>query len=460
MTIGPATDRSLAGAIEGLVDTLRRRQIDIGVSAIIDATRAAGQVELLHRDELRAALRCTLIVNAHHLAVFDETFDRWFPARPTRAMPQPAGPATGSDETPEEAGSGDNLESDIEAAVADGDDRDLRLLAERAVEEHGGFDGGARTERYHLYRVLRALDLAQLLTQMMARARGDGDALDRRELDARIETLRRLLAEGVRAELARHEPPPGHQGRTADPFDVELARATAGELDEMRRAVRPLARRLAARLRRRRRSLRSGRVDVRRTIRRSLTSGGVPLEVVHRRPRAHQPELFVLCDISGSVADVAGFTLTFLSALSDELTRTRAFAFVDAVDEITDLVRDRGGAIEPWRLLQHGKVIGDDGHSDYGAVLSSFWTTYGRTGLTDRSTLIVTGDARNNYRAERAEVLAEIAARVRAVYWLNPEPAGEWDTTDSVMAAYRPSCSHAFEVRTLRQLESAIAQIL
>ncbi len=453
------TSDGLLGAIERLVDGLRRRGLDIGVSEVIDATTAVTEVDALRREEVRAALRCTIVRHHHHLVAFDEVFDRCFPARPTRAMSAPVahdGPDAGVRSADDGA---EPLGEAVEQTIEDGDDRELRLLAERAVEEHGGFEDGARTERYHVYRVLRALDLAKLLTDLISRTRDDGDEPDRHELEARIESLRRMITEQVRAELAHHEAG-DDVGRRADPFDVELAKATTTELDEMRRAVRPLARQLAARLRRRRQSLRSGRVDMRRTMRRSLTSGGVPLDVAYRRPQAHKPDVFVLCDISGSVADVAGFTLTFLAALSDELARTRAFAFVDAVDEITRLVQDSPDVVEPWRLLQHGRVIGDDGHSDYGTVFASFWQRYGRSGLTDRSTVIVTGDARNNYRPERAELLDEIAGRARAVYWLNPEPAAEWDTTDSVMATYRRSCAGVFEVRTLRQLEAAVSAIL
>ena len=236
-------------------------------------------------------------------------------------------------------------------------------------------------------------------------------------------------------------------------------RASAAQLDEMREAVRPLVRRLAARLRLRRQSARTGRVDMRRTARRSVATGGVPLDVVYRRPRAHKPEVFSLCDVSGSVADFAGFTLTLISALADELAGTRTFAFVDAVDEITELVQ-RPAPVEPWQILQRGRVIGADGHSDYGTVLADFWDRYGRTGLTHRSTVVIAGDARTNYRPERADQLAHIARRVRAVYWLDPEPRPEWDTTDSALGAYAPYCDRVFEVRSLRQLAAAVEAIL
>jgi uncharacterized protein with von Willebrand factor type A (vWA) domain len=333
------------------------------------------------------------------------------------------------------------------------------VLAEEAVERYGGFDDAVRTERYHVYRVLRALDLARLLQDAVRRARAEGYEVSRDELGARVETLRRLITEQVRARLPGAGGPLP-EGAPATALDVEIARASAAQLDEMRAAVRPLVRRLATRLRRRRRSVRSGRVDMRRTARRSVATGGVPLDVVYRRPRAHKPELFSLCDVSGSVADFAGFTLTLVSALADELAGTRSFAFVDAVDEITDLVTRSAQPIEPWQILQHGRVIGRDGHSDYGAVLAAFWDRYGRVGLSHRSTVLITGDARTNYRPEASDALAAIAHRARAVYWLNPEPRAEWGTTDSALPAYAPHCARVFEVRTLRHLVGAVESIL
>jgi uncharacterized protein with von Willebrand factor type A (vWA) domain len=164
--------------------------------------------------------------------------------------------------------------------------------------------------------------------------------------------------------------------------------------------------------------------------------------------------------VSGSVADFAGFTLTLVSALADELAGTRSFAFVDAVDEITELVGRSTGPIEPWQILQHGRVLGPDGHSDYGAVLAAFWDRYGSAGLTHRSTVIITGDARTNYRPEGADLLGAIARRARALYWLNPEPRTEWGATDSALAAYAPYCDRVFEVRTLNQLVDAVESIL
>jgi uncharacterized protein len=455
MTAVGAGDAVWAG-VQRLADRLRAAGGDVALSELLDAAEALRHVDLADREQLRTALRSTLVKHAHQLDRFDALFDRCFPARPPTVDDEP--PAMTAADPRVAPAAGPELGERVRAAVDHGTEQELRVLAEEAVSRHAGFDQGTRTERYHVYRVLRAVELAHLLHDALRRARERGDDLSRAEVAARIEALRRLVTEQVRARLAVESPAPGAAPLTS-PFDVELARATATQLAEVRTAVRPLARRLAARLRRRRQSLRSGAVDMKRTARRSVATGGVPLDVAFRRPHAHKPEVFTLCDVSGSVADFAGFTLTLISALADELARTRSFAFVDAVDEITDVVEGGDGVVEPWQILQRGRVIGADGHSDYGVVLREFCDRFGR-GLTDRSTVIITGDARNNYRPTGCDALADIAHRVRAVYWLNPEPRAQWDATDSVLHAYAPHCRAVFEVRTLRQLGDAVERIL
>ncbi|HEX6421289.1 MAG TPA: VWA domain-containing protein [Acidimicrobiales bacterium] len=466
---GPAAlDRRASAAVgeavwtrvQRLTGELRAHGADVALSELLDAAEALRHVDVGDRSELKAGLRCVLVKHAHHEAAFDAAFDRCFPARWSRPPAhEHGGPAERQPDPAAATADATALDHRLRAAVDAGSDAELRVLAEDAVERYGGFDGAVRTERYHVYRVLRALDLARLLQDAVRRARAGGDEISREELTARVEALRRLITEQVRARLPGAAPAAA-EGMLATALDVEIARASAAQLDEVRAAVRPLVRRLAARLRHRRQSVRTGRVDMRRTARRSVGTGGVPLDVVYRRPRAHKPELFTLCDLSGSVADFAGFTLTLVSALAGELSGTRSFAFVDAIDEITDLVTGTTHPIEPWQVLQHGRVIGPDGHSDYGAVLTAFWERYGRTGLTHRSTVLVTGDARTNYRPEAADVLAAIAHRARAVYWLNPEPRAQWGTTDSALAAYARHCDRVFEVRTLRHLVDAVESIL
>src|SRR5437667_67821 len=203
--------------------------------------------------------------------------------------------------------------------------------------------------------------------------------------------------------------------------DLDFLGASPTELREMRNAIRPLARKLAARVAHRRRLRRHGRLDARRTIRRSLSAGGVPLEPAFRYPRVSKPDLYLLCDVSGSVAEFAQFTLSLLYAMSDEFPRIRSFAFVDGIDEVTALLEESAHRLDVRHLLARASVVRADGHSDYGSVFGTFWDVYGRGALGPRTTVLVTGDARNNYRRPGLDALRAIKERARRVYWLNPE---------------------------------------
>lgn len=202
-----------------------------------------------------------------------------------------------------------------------------------------------------------------------------------------------------------------------------------------------------------------GRLDFRRTVRRSLATGGVPADPQFRHPRPHRPEVWLLCDISGSMATFSRFTLQFTHAMSTHFSRLRTFAFVDTVDEVTGFFGpgvDFGSAVT--RITTEAEVVWLDGHSDYGNSFERFAERYGRQ-ITPRTTLIITGDARNNYRPPRDSALADIAKRARAVVWLNPEPRAYWDTGDSTMSHYARHCTSVHEVRTLRQLEEFIEEL-
>ena len=427
------TGAAIAERVTQLGHSLQARGVDVTLAEIIDAARAATLVDLGSRSEFRVALRATLIKDSRHLALFDAMFDRLFPLSGSGGAP-----------------GGDAAAIDPVSVVAF--DADPAALAARLVAEHGGFDGELRGERHHLQRALRAADLAQLMSD----ARKANPELPTAELRERIEQLKQLMAAEVRYRL-------GESGATPhDPAvqDIEFLNATRHQLDDIRDAVRPLARRLAARLARRRRARLGRSVDFRRTIRQSLSTGGTPVDIAYQRARFHRPDLFVLCDISGSVAHFAVFTLTLMAALSAEIPRCRSFVFVDAVDEVTELLAATDHGIEPWQLMRNTNVIADDGHSDYGAVLDQFWDQVGSEELSPNSTLLITGDARTNYLDNRAGVLEEIAARCRAVYWLNPEPLADWDTHDSEMAAYSRHCTETFEVRTVRQLIACVERLL
>jgi uncharacterized protein with von Willebrand factor type A (vWA) domain len=316
----------------------------------------------------------------------------------------------------------------------------------------------AGTERYYQYRIMRQLDLSSLLQRAMRAAPVDGSASplgrqlaswERRE---RAEELRAEIAALLRTRLAASRDVEDSLGQLRESvLDTEFLQAGPAELEAMRAIVGPLARRLAATARRRRRAHATGRLDVRRTMRRSMASGGVPIDPAWHHRHRPRPRVLVLCDVSGSVAEFAKFTLSLLHALHAELPRLRSFVFADGVAEVTDLIESSPGVIDTRLLLSRPGVTRADGHSDYGAVLRQFLDTWGRD-LSRDCVLLVVGDARANYRPERVDALRGLRERVRTVHWLNPEPHADWDTADSRMGAYRPHCDTVTEVRTLRQL--------
>ncbi len=450
---------------------------------MIDATGALNEIDGLDRAQVHAALAASLIKRADDRAAFDSLFAIHFAMRSPRrrrefeegaetprphdeiqtSLDRPAGP--GEEGAPDADPSTELLEALLQA-LRSGDMDRLRELADLAVTRFAGMQTQtAASERYFLYRVLRALELSELMGRVLAAERdaeaaSDEPSLLHADLAERIEAFKRMLAEQVRSHLT--------ELRGADDAarglshlsieETDFQGASPRQLAQMREQIRPLARSLASRIERRRLRRGRGRLDVRRTVRRSMSYGGVLLDPAFRRPRVARPDLYLLCDVSGSVAEFASFTLTLLQAMTEEFPRMRSFAFVDAVDEVTHDLHDVASFLEVRHVLYRADVVRADGHSDYGSVLAQFWDRFG-SALDSRSTIILTGDLRSNHRDPRADVLRLIHSRAHKVYALNPDREADWDTADSIASVYRPYLDGAFEVRNLTQLGEAVLHI-
>ncbi len=470
------TSTSVDTALLEFVHRLRDARVPVSMVEVVDAFAGLAHIDLIDRGQLKAALAATLVKRPQDLHAFEVLFDVCFPLTSAAPGDGPA-PARGAD-----GGRGGEIDAgaeagpDVDAGAAPSDEllrellealrRDdegaLRALASLAVERFGGLDAQPEaSERYYMYRILRQLELYRLIQAAMADPDADG-GMERQELNRRIEEFRQLLAQRIRhrqsARIGARQAAELYRDRQLE--DVDFVDANASQLRELRQAVAPLARKLASRAARRRRRRRRGRLDVRRTVRRSLSYGGVPLDPAFRALRASKPDLYVLADVSGSVVEFAKFMLSLLQAMNQEFAKMRSFAFVDGVDEVTGLLEDGGGDFMDLRgAFARARVVWADGHSDHGNVFARFAELYGPD-LDARSTLIIMGDARNNYRDPGLAALRGLRERARKVYWLNPEPRGEWDTTDSLMALYGTSCDHVFEVRNLRQLSACIDEIV
>ena len=467
----------MIGLLAGFIEELREAGIPVSMVEAIDAAEALRFIDLGDRQAFKATLGSTLIKNARHYEAFETAFEVHFALRRPAPGDDPGDvpPTPRNLRSEQPGGAGGTGEADLASlieslmqALAEGDQGLLRAIARRSVGTLAGMEKGRPVGgTYYLYRTLRRLDIEGVLERLLSEAADSPEftrleeRLLREEYEERIEVFREEVQAEIRRRLVADRGREAVAKTLRRPLleDTDLMHASRDELAALAEVIHPLTRKLAARLAQRRRQGKRGRLDFRRTMRQSLSTGGVPMEPRFRAPRPSKPEVFLLCDISGSMATFARFALQFVHAMSGEFSKVRSFVFVDALDEVTDFF-EAGAVFESAleRISQEAEVVWLDGHSDYGHALTQFWDRYGGE-LTPRSTVIVTGDARNNYRDTRGDLMAAIAEASRAVYWLNPEPRAYWDTGDSVMGALGAHCDGVFEVRNLRQLESFVEEL-
>jgi uncharacterized protein with von Willebrand factor type A (vWA) domain len=465
--------------LSGFIDELRAAGLPVSLTEHIDAAEAVRHVPVEDRQAFKYALAATLVKSNSHWRAFETVFEVYFSLRgPQFAIPaDPAelGQAMAAADGPGGGGasgevSAEELAEMLFLALLDADEARVAALARLAVTRFSGMEPGRPVGgTYYLFRTLRALDLDRVLGRLVEAARqqaeGGMTALEERlatdEFEARIDRLRKEVEAEIRRRLVADRGPQAMARTLRKPLpeDVDFMHATREELAALRRAIYPLTRKLAARLARKRRHGRRGPLDFRSTVRHSLSYGGVPADPRFRYPRPSKPEIFVVADISGSVASFARFTLQLVYAISSQFSRVRSFVFIDGIDEVTHLFEGTEDVAEAVaRVNQEAQVVWVDGHSDYGHALEQFWERWGRE-VSPKSSVILLGDARNNYHASQSWVLKEVSQRARHVFWLNPEPRSYWGTGDSIVAEYAQHCDGVFECRNLRQLEAFVEQL-
>jgi uncharacterized protein len=432
----------------GFVAALREAGLPVSLAEGLDAVHAIEAIDLTDRPSLRAAYAATLVKRPSHRDAFDLLFDLWFP--PAVGSPEEARDRPAYDD-PELA----RLRDELSRILLSGDDAALRAFARGAVGAYGRGDGG--TGQWFSYQVLRIMSaetlMAGLLNAVLVERGGLEEKVARRTFRERIARFERFVGEDVRRRLAEDTDVERVARSNARPplEQVEFLRATRADLAALRREIHPLARRLATRLTIRHRRGRRGRLDFRRTVRTSLSTGGVPLTTHHRPRRPHKPELVVLCDASDSVSSFAHFTLLLTYALREQFAKVRAFAFIDGLDEVTRFFAPGSDVVEAiTRMTNEADIVWVSGHSDYGRAFRVFEERYGDA-ITPKTSLLVLGDARTNYQNPNLETVRRLVGRARHAYWLNPEPRKDWDSGDSAALAYAEVIP-MHECRNLTQL--------
>ncbi|NNC42012.1 MAG: VWA domain-containing protein [Acidimicrobiia bacterium] len=439
---------------------LRSAGVPVSTVETVDAARALKFVDLTERESLRSALQATMVKHVEHVEPFNRAFDVFFSLQPVLdALESDREEDT---EFPVSEMAAEEISELLREAIMGGDSDRIRSLSRAAVVAFGGVEAGRPVGGvYYLYRVMRGLGVDSMFDDVDEESSPLEQADQSRVRRRRIELLRRYIEEEIRRILVadRGAEAVAATIRKQAIEDVDLGHATRSDLIRLQDTIRPLTRRLAARLAQRKRALEPGRLDVRRTVRKSMSAGGIPIDPSFKKRRVSKPDVVMLCDVSGSVSTFAFFTMQLMYAMRSQFARVRVFAFVDGVDEISDYFTPGVDFTEAaGRVMREADVVAVDGHSDYGRVFSTFEERYGDA-VTPRTTLIITGDGRSNYRPAQEVKLAEIAERARTTWWLNPEMSRFWDTGDSVMSRYRELCDGVFEVRTLRQLESFVEKV-
>ena len=474
--------------LNGFVAELRNAGLPVSLTENLDAMEAVQHIPIEDREAFKYALGATLVKNNSHWRSFETVFEVYFSLRgPEYKLKE--GDDSDIDEMWREmqeqmrqgdskgqaGGSMDSLTPEeiaqmLMQALLNGDQALMRALARQAVQRFAGMEPGRPVGgTYYLYRTLRNLDLDGMLEKLMDQSRQEvggeltplEERLERDEYNDRIEQFKKEIESEIRRRLVadRGAEAMAKTLRKPLPEDVEFMHASRDEMQNLKKALGPLTRKLAARLARKRRHGRKGPLDFRNTVRHSLSYGGVPAEPKFKYPRPAKPELIVVADISGSVAAFARFTLMLVYAIQNQFSKVRSFVFIDGIDEVTEFFRNTEDVAEAvHRVNTEADVVWVDGHSDYGHAFEVFWERYGKD-VGPKSTVLLLGDARNNYHASQSWVVKEIRQKARHVYWLNPEPRSYWNTGDSIVGEYGTHTDGVYEVRNLRQLEGFVEKL-
>ncbi|GAW91508.1 VWA domain-containing protein [Calderihabitans maritimus] len=415
-------------------------------------------------------LACTLIKEPGDQKIFDKVFQLYFKGKALKTSERKkevsedftsenrAETADGRGLGP--SGSGVPVEAVLQT-VTSGSADNYRALVERAVNSMG------RLHRNDLERIDELLQRAKVTLQwFMVLHRleqlKERNLISEESWQSYMENMKQLeilLEQEIEKRLVEAF---GEEGLVKVLANTNLREKNFYELredqvEELRMRVRRLARRLATRRGRRRKLSSSGQVLLRQVLQESRKTAGIPVKLVRGKREVSKPELIILCDVSGSVARFSEFMLQLVYSIQSQFKKVRSFVFVDTLEEVTHLFSTLK-IEEALGQISRGMRCSQSGYSDFGRVFQEFAENY-LAAVTHTTTLIILGDAKNNWRPPRTEFLAEIASKARRVIWLNPRPKETWNQEDGLMDIYAPYCDKVLECRNLRQLERVASDI-
>jgi uncharacterized protein with von Willebrand factor type A (vWA) domain len=460
---------------------LRKSGIRVSVAEAIDAFNALDELSLGDREVFRDALRSAMVKRGDEIATYDELFDLYwsgFYDNLKNAFGDMEGDLGEMGIDLEQllaqlAEMMENMDGDLDLgelakAMLTQDLSQLENMIRQAAEQAGtdrienmlqvGFFSRRTTEQLGMEGA--GQELEALMERMRAQGMGDEAIAQMQELIRKLmETVRRNVRNFTERELQQQNHNYMEKFRREMLTEKSFYHLTEDEILRMREVVTRLAQRIKNILSVRKKRLKRGKLDLHQTLRRNMARGGIPFEVVYKTRRKDRPKLVIMCDVSSSVANVSRFMLQFMYSLQEAFTKIRCYVFVAELGEVTDVFHDAdiSGAVE--KALDGGDVINVYTRSNFGFAFHEFWKNH-LSAIDNKTTVIILGDARNNYNDARAWCVRDIQNKAKNLVWLNPESPSAWGFGDSVMDRYLPYCDVVEECRNLRQLSKVVDQIV
>ena len=461
---------------------LRKSGVRVSMGESIDAFLALDEISIAERDFFRTALRSAMVKRRDDIPTFDKLFDLYWSGfydnlRDSFSQLGSEMNELGVDldrlleqiRNAMENMSEDDLNlSELAQALLTGDLSQLEQLIREAAQQSGASGIENRLQvGFFSRRIMEQLDaehaheqLQALVEQLRAGGMGEADIEAMLQLNKRLQnSLRDVVRDFMERELQQQNFDYIEKFRRDSLLEKSFYNLTEDEIRQMREVVNRLAQRIKNVLSIRRRRLRKGKLDLHQTLRRNMSHGGVPFELAFKQRKKDRPKLVILCDVSSSVANVSRFMMQFIYSLQEAFTKIRSFVFVAELGEVTQVFSDHeiNTAIE--KALDGGDVINPYTRSNFGYAFHIFWQNY-LAAIDRRTTVLILGDARNNYNDPKAWCLRDIQNKAKNVVWLNPESPGAWGFGDSVMNRYLPYTDVAEECRNLRQLSKIVDQLV
>jgi len=440
--------------LQNLMRALRGSGVRISVSETMDALEAVKLVGYGKRQVLREALGATLAKSQYEKKLFETCFNRYF-SRDSLSDEEEA-------PSPPPEVEYDSEDADLSQMLLSGDNAGLSMAmraAARQVEITGIWFFTQKS--LYVHRILEAMGLEGLEGDI--KRLSQGMTAHSQEKAGVLREARDRLAEHVR-DFVEQQYTLFAGAATEEMMEKYLRNMRLSNLEErdfhrMRLIIQKMVKRLNDIYSRRKKRSRRGLLDVKRTIRQNLTYDGLLFEPQWKCKKVDRPDIMVLCDVSRSVQAVARFMLLFLYSLNEAVARISSFIFCSNLVEVSH-VFDGYEVEEVLVRLQRGIGLGVQlGRTDYGQAFQDF-KEQGLDRVGNKTTVIILGDARNNYGDPETGILRLIYERSRRLIWLNPEPSSFWGTGDSEMAAYRAHCSLARECSTVNHLERVVDFLL